>query len=91
MPGGDALRAERHGVVEERLELDLGVAEHVGVGRAAGAVLGEEAREHALAVFGGEVDRLDLDADRARRPTRRRPGPRASSSIRRRRRPPSSS
>ena len=61
--GGDALRAQGQGVVEERLELDLGVAQHVGVGRAARAVLGEEAREDALAVLGGEVDRLDLDAD----------------------------
>ncbi len=34
-----------------------------GIGGAPGAVLGEEAREHALAVLGGEVHRLDLDAD----------------------------
>jgi hypothetical protein len=50
-------------VVEERLELDLGIAEHVRVRRAAGAVLGEEGREDAVLVFGGEIDRLDLDAD----------------------------
>jgi hypothetical protein len=61
--GGDALGAERQCMVEERLELDLGVAHHVGVGRAPRAVLREEAREHALTVFGGEVHRLDLDAD----------------------------
>ena len=63
MAGRDALGAQRHRVVEEGLELDLGVAQHVGIGRAARLVLGEETREHAVAVFGGEVDRLDLDAD----------------------------
>jgi hypothetical protein len=50
-------------VVEESLELDLGVAQHVGIGRAPRAVLREEAREHALLVLGGEVHRLDVDAD----------------------------
>ena len=63
MAGRDAVGAERQRVVEERAELDLAVAQHVGVGRAAGAVLGEEVREHALAVLGGEVDRLELDAE----------------------------
>ena len=62
MPGRDALGAHGHGVVEERLELDLGVAEHVRVRRAARAVLGEEAREDALAVLRREVHGLDLDA-----------------------------
>ena len=61
--GGDVIGAERARMVEERAELDLAVAEHVGVRRAAGRVLAQEAREHALAVFGGEVDRLELDAD----------------------------
>src|SRR5258708_67992 len=63
MPGGDALGAQRDGVIEERLELDLGVAQHVGIGRAPGLVFGEEGREDALAVLGGKVHRLDLDAD----------------------------
>ena len=63
MPGGDVFRAARDGVVEEGLELDLGVAQHVGVGGAAGLVFGEEVAEHAFLVFGGEVDRLDLDAE----------------------------
>jgi hypothetical protein len=61
--GGDLLRAQRHRVVEEGLELDLRVAHHVRVGRAPGAVFGEEAREHALAILRGEVHRLDVDAD----------------------------
>jgi hypothetical protein len=45
------------------LELDLGVAQHVGVGRAAGLVLAQELGEHAVLVVGREVDVLDLDAD----------------------------
>jgi hypothetical protein len=61
--GGDLLGAQPHGVVEEGLELDLGIAQHVGVRRAAGLVLAQELGEHAVLVVGGEVDMLDLDAD----------------------------
>ncbi len=50
-------------MVEKRLEFDLGIAQHVRVWRASGAVLDEEVLEHALAVFRGEVHRLDVDAD----------------------------
>ena len=63
MAGGDVFGAARDGVVEEGLELDLGVAQHVRVGGASGLVFGEEIAEHAFLVFGGEVDRLDLDAE----------------------------
>ena len=59
----DALGAESDGVVEEGLELDLAVAEHVRIGRAAGAVLGEEMAEDAVLVLGREIDGLDVDAD----------------------------
>ncbi len=59
--GGDAFRAEAHRVVEEGLELDLGVAQHVGVGRTAGAVLAQELGEDAILVFGREVHVLDVD------------------------------
>jgi hypothetical protein len=55
--GGDLLGAQAHRVVEEGLELDLGVAQHVGVGRAAGLVFAQELGEHAVLVLGGEVDR----------------------------------
>jgi hypothetical protein len=61
--GGNLLGAQAHGVVQERLELDLGIAQDVGVGRAAGLVLAQELGEHAVLVLGGEVDVLDLDAD----------------------------
>ena len=53
----------RQRVIEERPELDLAVAKHVRIRRAAGGVLAQEVREHPLAIFGGEVDRLELDAD----------------------------
>ncbi len=62
----DVVRAQRAGVIEERAELDLAVAQHVRVRRAAGLVLAQEVREHALAILGGEVDRLELDADDVR-------------------------
>ncbi len=60
---GDGVRTQRHGVVEEGLELDLGVAQHIRVGRAASGVFAQEIREHAVLVFGGKVDRLHVHAD----------------------------
>jgi hypothetical protein len=61
--GGEAPRAEPRRVVEAHAELDLAVAEHVRVGRAAGAVLGEEVVEHALAVVLGEAHAVQRDAE----------------------------
>ena len=49
-------------MVEADAELDLAVAGHVGVRRAARALLGEEGREHALAVLGGEAHAVQRDA-----------------------------
>src|SRR5712692_5860713 len=63
VPGGDALRAQRQGVIEEGPELDLGVAQHVRVGSAAGGVFREEGAEDALLVFRGKIHRLQVDAD----------------------------
>jgi len=63
MAGGDLLGAQAHRMVEKGLELDLGVAQHVGVGRAARLVLAQELGEHAVPVVGGEVHMLDLDAE----------------------------
>ena len=62
MPGGNALGAQLHGVVEEGLELDLGVAQHIGIGRAPRLVLAQEVGKHAVFVIGGEIDVLNLDA-----------------------------
>jgi hypothetical protein len=53
--GRDQVGAQLHGVVEEGLELDLGVAQHVRVRRAAGLVLAQELGEHAVLVFGGKL------------------------------------
>ncbi len=61
MPGGDGVRAEAHRVLEEGAELDLAVAEDVGVGRAPGGVFVEKVAEHPLAVLLDKVHRLDLD------------------------------
>jgi hypothetical protein len=46
MPGGDALGAEVRRVLQEGLELDLPVAQDVGIRRAPGPVLGEELLEY---------------------------------------------
>src|SRR5258706_553117 len=61
--GGDARRAQLDRMIEEGLELDLGVAQHVRIGRAAGLVLAQELRKHAVLVLGGEIPRLELYAD----------------------------
>ena len=63
----DLRRAQAHGVVEERLELDLGIAQHVGIGSASRRVFAQELGEHPVFVFGREIDRLELDADHVRR------------------------
>ena len=61
--GGNLLSAQTHGAVEKGLELDLGVAQHIGVGRAPGLVFAQKLGEHPVLVIGGEVDMLDLDAN----------------------------
>ena len=49
-------------MVQERLELDLGVAQDVGVGCAPGLVLAQKLGKHPVFVIGCKVDVLDLDA-----------------------------
>src|SRR5690606_20558598 len=61
--GRDVLGAEFDGMIEEGPELDLGVAQHVRIGRAPGGVLAQEIGEDPLAVLGGEIDRLDVDLE----------------------------
>ncbi len=63
VPGRKAIGAEASRVGEPAAELDLAVAEHVGIRRAAGAQLVEEMREHTHAVFGGEVRAVQRDAE----------------------------
>ncbi len=60
--GGIALRAESPGVVETDSELDLTVAEHVGIRRSSGFELGKEMRKHALPVLRRETRLVDRDA-----------------------------
>ena len=67
---GEALRTEPRGVFQAQAELDFAIAQHVGVGRAAGAILGEEVIEHAVAVGGGEAHPMQRDADFRGRGTR---------------------
>ena len=49
-------------MVQKRSELDLAVAQHIGVRRAAGCVLAQEAGKDAIAILGREIHRLQLDA-----------------------------
>jgi hypothetical protein len=59
----DALGAERERVIEKGIELDLAVAQNIGVRRSAGSIVVQEIGKHPLAVFAGEVYGLDLDTD----------------------------
>ena len=47
-------------MIEKGLELDLGIAQHVRIGGAAGLVFVQEIRKHAILVFGSEIDSLDV-------------------------------
>ena len=60
---GDVLRTQSHGMVKKRLELDLGIAQHVRIRRAPGGVLAQEFAEHAILVLNGEIHHLQVDAD----------------------------
>src|SRR6202011_668726 len=59
---GDFVCAKRAGVVKEGLELDLAIAQHVGIGRAACTILIEEMSENAIPVFGRKISRMKRDA-----------------------------
>jgi len=62
MSGRKAFGAETPGVVERDAELHLAIAQHVRIRRAAGFELGQEAREHALAVLAGEARLVQRNA-----------------------------
>ena len=53
--------AEPQGMVEAGAELHLAVAQHIGVGREASRMVGDELGEHAIAVFGSEVHAMQRD------------------------------
>ncbi len=55
MAGGEACCAEALRIVEPDAELDLAVAEHVRIRRAAGFELRQEMREHAFAILTREA------------------------------------
>ena len=63
MTGSDFFCAQPHGVVQEGLELDFGVAQDVGVGRSAALVFAQKLGKDAVFVFGGKVDVLDFNAE----------------------------
>mgnify|MGYP003693851897 CR=1 FL=1 len=82
--GRDPIGAEPERMVEERAELDLAVAQHVGIRRAAG--LGTRRRKCANTrsrYSAAKLTCFDLDADDVGDAGRIDPGPRATSSTRR--------
>ena len=63
MAGSDAFGPHLQRMIEKGLELDLRIAQHVGIRGASGTVLFQKDREHALAVLFGKIHHLDIDAD----------------------------
>ncbi len=63
MAGRITVGAEAERISEPRAELDLAIAEHVGIRRAPGLQFRQEMREYALAVLRGEVRAMQRDAD----------------------------
>ena len=63
VPRGDVVGAQLQRRLEERVELDLAVAQHVGVRRAAAPVFGEHVVHHAAAVFVAQVDEMERDVE----------------------------
>ena len=51
MPRGNVIRAQPDRIVLEGAELDLPVAQHVGIGRSARLVLAQEIGKDALGIF----------------------------------------
>ncbi len=60
--GRDAFGAVGTRGGKEGAELDFAIAKHIRVGRAAGAVLVEEVREHPFTVLGREIGAAERDA-----------------------------
>ena len=61
--GRDHGCAERNRMLEKRLELDFRIAQHVRIRRSTGRIFAQKFREHAILVFGGKIDGLEVDAD----------------------------
>ena len=57
------IRPHAHGFVQKRLEFNLGVTEHIGVGGAARGIFPQKVGKAALLVLLGEIDRLEVNAD----------------------------
>src|SRR5690554_4710023 len=62
MSGGDHVSPERHGVIQEGLELNLGIAKHIGVRRAPSGVFAQELSKHTVFVVCRKIDGLNVDA-----------------------------
>jgi hypothetical protein len=63
MTGSDTLCTDLQCVLEKSAELDLRVAQHIRIRRAASLVLAEEMRKNAFPVLAGEVHHFDVDAE----------------------------
>ena len=63
MAGGDGVEAEGQATLQHRRELDLLVAAHAGVGRAARGILADEVRHHRLVEAFAHVPDVEGDPD----------------------------
>ncbi len=63
MAGRESLRAQAPRIGQAEAELDLAVAEHVGIRGSARAQLSQEMRKDALPILRGETDAMQRDAE----------------------------
>ena len=62
MTRGDFFGPQAHGVVQKRLEFDLGIAQDVRVGCESGLVFAHKLRKNPVFVIGRKIDVFNLDA-----------------------------
>jgi len=63
MTGRETLRSQASRIGQAEAELDLAIAQHVGIRGPARAQLGKEMRKDALPILGGEADAMQRNAE----------------------------
>ena len=63
MAGGNHIGALCDGIIEKAFELDFGIAEHIGIGRAPGLVFLQKIGENFVFILRGKIHNINVDAD----------------------------
>ena len=63
MAGGDGFRALCQCIIQKTFEFDFGVAQHIGIGRAAGTVFLQKISKYFVFVLGGKIHNVYVYTD----------------------------